>query len=122
MLAQIGTTDITKYILSGTYEVNEENILKEWTDANQVVHRNIIRQKIKGSFQLKFHTEEEYSAFCELVRENRTSEYLLPMTLYIVNADEEKEVNVFYQYDAKLMKNRPKGKTYEKIKFEVEQP
>jgi len=122
MLVKIGITDITKHILSESYDVNAEDIFKEWTDANKVTHRNIIRQKISGSFELKFNTQEEYSAFCELIRKSRTAQYLLPMTLYVINEDKEKEVNVFYKYEPKLIKNRVTGKVYKKFKFEVEQP
>lgn len=122
MLAKIGTTDITRHILSGTYAVNEENIFHEWIDANKVTHRDIIRQKVSGSFELKFNTEEEYAAFCELIKTNSTTAHLLPMTLYIANTDTEKEINVFYRYEAKVMKSRSAGKTYKTFKFEVEQP
>lgn len=122
MLVKIANTDITKYILSSTYDVNEENVIKEWTDANYVTHRNVIRQKVLGSFDLKFNKEEEYSAFCALIRERCTAEYLLPVTLYVVNKNEERDTQVFFEYQPKLVKNLSSGKSYKEFTFEVEEP
>ena len=122
MLVRIGTTDITKHIIAESYDVNEEDVYNEWTDANKVKHRDAIRQKIVGTFTLKFNTDKEYAYFVNLIKTSRTAARLLPMTVYVVNADENREVKMIYSFKPKVARSLTGGKTYQSFDFEVEQP
>ena len=122
MLVRIGTTDITKHIIAESYDVNEEDVYNEWTDANKVKHRDTIRQKIVGTFTLKFNTDKEYAYFVNLIKTSRTAARLLPMTVYVVNADENREVKMIYSFKPKVARSLTGGKTYRSFDFEVEQP
>ena len=122
MLVKIGTTDITKHIIAESYDVNEEDVYNEWTDANKVKHRDVTRQKIVGTFTLKFNTDKEYAYFVNLIKTSRTAARLLPMTVYVVNADENREVKMIYSFKPKVARSLTGGKTYQSFDFEVEQP
>lgn len=122
MLVKIGTTDITRHIIAESYAVNEEDVYNEWTDANKVTHRDVVRQKIAGAFTLKFNTEEEYSSFVNLIKTSRIAGCVLPMTVYVVNADENRETELIYSFQPRVAKSLPRGKTYQSFDFEVEQP
>jgi len=98
MLVKIGEVDISEYIISDSYSVNEQDVTNSWVDANRVTHQDVVRQRISGDFKLKFNKESDYADFCQLIKEKRTSDHRLPMTLYVVNLNEEKEITAFYSF------------------------
>ena len=63
ILFKIGSTDYTSYIVNGSYKVNAEEINETYDDCNAVTHYIHIRSKIKGTFDMAFKTQAEYSAF-----------------------------------------------------------
>lgn len=48
----VNNTDITPYIVEGSYKVNAEDSYESWKDANMVEHRVVIAEKVKGSFEV----------------------------------------------------------------------
>ena len=76
VLFKIGNTDYTAHIVQGNYDVKQEPVYKEWTDANLVNHRLEIRKRIKGSFSMVFKNIEEATAFNSAVKNNETDGYV----------------------------------------------
>ena len=62
VLFKIGNTDYTNYIIDGTYDVNSEEINDTYTDASEVNHFIHLRNRVKGSLEMVFATQTEYSA------------------------------------------------------------
>lgn len=122
MLAKINGTDITKWIITSTYEVNSEDVVNTWEDANRVTHRDVIRQRVKGKFDLSFANKAECEAFVALIKDNRLPDKRLIMTLRVLNENEERTQYVFYSFNPAMYKNRSKGKYWENVTFEVEEP
>ena len=58
-----GVMDLTNYIVVPSYQVNLQDVYDEWDDNNKVHHRDLTALKIKGSFQVKFETLEEFQTF-----------------------------------------------------------
>ena len=52
MQVVVGNTDITNYIVSGTYAVNSYDQYEGWKDGNGIEHRVNIRSKVSGSFDI----------------------------------------------------------------------
>ena len=121
MLVKIGDTDISKHILTGSYDVNASDVYHEWTDANQVRHHDVVRKRVAGRFSLKFLGESGYAAFVELVKSCKTVENTLPVSLYVVNENEQKETYVFFKMGPKVQRNY-KEKTFTSFTFEVTEP
>lgn len=65
--------DYTNKIIQGSFDVNSEDVYSTWTDANNLKHREIYRQRIKGSFEMYFKDEEAYNEFIEDVRMSKTN-------------------------------------------------
>lgn len=122
MLASINGTDITQYILSESYNVNQKNEFNEWTDANRVNHRDIIRTRVLGEFELQFKVGDEtpYNNFVTLLKDN-TSSGVLHITVFVNNINETKEINVFYEYLPILAKNVRSNKYYKSFKLSLEE-
>lgn len=48
----VNNTDITNYIVAGSYNVNQEQESESWKDGNKREHRVIVTRKVNGSFQV----------------------------------------------------------------------
>lgn len=48
----VSSTDISRYIVDGTYNLNTEDQYESWKDGNLIEHRIIVSTKIRGSFQV----------------------------------------------------------------------
>lgn len=48
----VSSTDITKYIVGGSYKLNSEDQYESWKDGNLIEHRIIVSTKIRGTFQV----------------------------------------------------------------------
>lgn len=48
----VNNTDITPYIVDGSYKINAEDSSESWEDGNKVEHRIVVKEKVKGSFEV----------------------------------------------------------------------
>lgn len=119
MLVKIENTDISQNIIAGSYDVNEYEVSKVWTDGNGRKHKDFIRKKIQGSFTLKYNTQEEYKKFLLRCR-NSKEDGLLPLTVHVNNTGEEKEIMAFCDFYPVMRKNRAE-KLYDSFEFELEE-
>ena len=122
MLVTINGIDITKYITTASYEVNSENIYEEWQDADYVTHREIIREKVSGEFELKFPSDggHAYAEFIELLKQN-TASGKIPITVFVNNRNEYRTFNAYYEFAPTMRRNYMNRKVYENADFELEE-
>ena len=119
MLIKIAGLDISKNIMTDSYDVNESNIYNSWEDGNWITHRDIVRTKISGKFILKYNTEHEYMAFVEHVKAN-SNNGILPMTVYVNNINAEKDIMAFFEYMPSVRKDL-KSKNFMTFEFALEE-
>lgn len=48
----VSSTDISKYIVDGSYSIYSEDQYESWKDANKTEHRIVVTSKIRGSFRV----------------------------------------------------------------------
>lgn len=84
-LFKINTTDISDRIESGSYNVNENDVYNTWTDANGIVHRDILRTRVSGTFNVLFRTKDEYENFVELIKNNKVTAGYVPNCSVVTN-------------------------------------
>ena len=65
MTLTIGSFSVFSYAVHQTnvYEMNQEAVYNQWTDANGSEHRDYIRTKISGHLTVVFLNYTDYSAF-----------------------------------------------------------
>lgn len=100
----VGSTDYSAHVIAGTYEVNNEPVLYEWTDARKILHSRKIRDKVVGSFDMFFRTVTEYNAFKSVLDDAKSSTdeaYTLSVT---VNDTAEQET-ITAKVSFKLVRN-----------------
>jgi hypothetical protein len=52
MKVVVNNTEITNYIVEGSYKMDSSDTYESWKDGNMREHRIVIAQKINGSFQV----------------------------------------------------------------------
>lgn len=78
-----GAFDVTPFIVLNTYEVSEQSVYKEWTDANGKFRKGVKRTQIKGSFDVKFFSQKDYADFMSALRDNHSpNEDYITVNLY----------------------------------------
>lgn len=113
-LAVLGTgqeaTDISQYINYTTYKVDSEPVYNEWIDANYTTHRDEVRRRIKGSFQLAFVTDTDYNAFLTLLNNNKSGN-LLRIKVY-VGSDINSMQDIICHYSLKTDSRKEANDSY----------
>lgn len=55
--------DLTPFLDVQNYNINAADVLQEWTDANYVIHRAVVRQRRSGTITVGFSRAADYGAF-----------------------------------------------------------
>lgn len=63
--------DFTRYIVAPSYDVNMTDVNEDWTDADYVTHRVVVREKVSGKFNIRFTSVEDYNNFMDTIYQNR---------------------------------------------------
>lgn len=48
----VNNTDITGYIVAGSYKMYQQEESESWKDGNMMTHKVVVTQKVTGSFQV----------------------------------------------------------------------
>lgn len=92
---KIGTTDLTDYADIQNFNINKQDVFQEWTDGNWIDHRDIVRTRIAGSFQLGFKDSADWSAFLALLTSQKDEAGYYPVTTYVNNTGAAETINAF---------------------------
>lgn len=117
MLVILGNKDLTKYVLSDSYEIQQERKYKEWTDANYKKHRIYTASKVVGSFGIICGSSNGISAdeLLNLIASN-TENDVLTITIFIKNTNAMETIECFYTLENKKFDD--KGHVIFTIKLE----
>lgn len=91
-------TDYTNNIINGTYDVNQNDVYEEWTDANHVIHQHTMRTRYEGQFTMRFRTLASYEAFVADMAAHKTSGNKYTVTVWANNTLTSKEVEAFMEW------------------------
>lgn len=116
-----GTMDLTTVIEVPSYQVNLTDVYEEWTDNNQVTHRDIIAQKAKGSFEVKFEDVDQYRAFMLYLKNNKKSNGSWDCSVYLNNQLTAINTEMFIDFEAADVMPYIGAKDYDAIEITVEQ-
>lgn len=94
-LIQIGSTDLTAYADIQNFNINREDVYESWTDGNWIDHREIVRTRIRGAFQLGFRTSASWTAFLALMSSEQNAAGFFPVTVYVQNTGSTETIDAF---------------------------
>ena len=122
ILATIGGTDITKYIIKNSYDINSEPVYQSWQDGNFREHRIYTRNRIEGDFEVIFFDEDNgaYEDFLELLA-GSTSNHLTTMGLFVLNDSSFEALQAYVQITAKQHAETSDGRMVNKMTLKIEE-
>lgn len=116
-----GTMDLTTLIEVPSYQVNLEDVYEEWTDNNQVTHKDTIARKAKGSFSIRFESPDQYQAFMMYLKNNKKQNASYDCSVYLNNMLEAINTEMFIDFTAPDVMPFIGVKDYDSIEVTVEQ-
>lgn len=95
---KVGTVDYTARIISGSYQVQTNDLFEEWTDANGRSHRMKYTEKTSGSLDLVFKTLQEYEDFVENLTSVKAEDLSVPLVVLDNITSTEREIDAFIEF------------------------
>lgn len=92
---KIGATDITPWIDIQDYDMQRSDVYTTWTDANDVDHRVVTRQRISGKFKAGFQKATDFAAFTALLASARNADGYYSVTAYVNNTGAEETFDAY---------------------------
>ena len=94
----IGSTDITPYVVEGTYKMDAKDTYESWKDGNMVEHRIIVTSKVQGSFDVVLCNKnnmplDDFNAIFTGAENNGVINALV----YVTNKGIKKAVSAYYE-------------------------
>lgn len=120
VMFKIGADDYSDRVIAGSYNVNSQNVYKSWQDINGIEHREKIRDKIVGSFDMYFPKIEEYDAFRAVLDSVRKEDLSYTITVVDNIKNEVKTIDAFITFQ--LTRNRLGwNDIYERFKLNIQE-
>lgn len=99
----INNTNITNYIVEGSYNMNAVDSSESWEDGNFVEHRIIVTKKVSGEFDVVCSNRANsinLAAFLTLWR-NADNNGVVTIDVYVLNEDVNKTIDAYYSITSK---------------------
>ena len=119
-LLSIGGTDLTSYVVDiQAYNVNRSPVYSDWTDANHIVHRHVIRYRIEGSFRLGFKSSADVTTFLTLLANNVQSGEYYPAQIFSNDDNQLHSANIFLDGVADIKRDLANGREWHEYTIQV---
>lgn len=112
--------DFTDKIIVGSYEVNSSEEYDEFQDGNGKYHRNVLRERISGVFEMRFLNTKEYEAFISHWRAYKIAG-ANHVSLFVNNKNAIMPADVFITISPKMTLKGNGTRAYESFKVNVEE-
>lgn len=103
MQVVVNDTDITNYIVNGTYKMEAQDSYESWKDANGVEHRIIITSKVTGSFDLVCSNRSDSITLPDFLAlwNGAVDNGVVTVGVYVINQGELKAIDAYYEISSK---------------------
>lgn len=122
---KLNDVDYSDHVIASEYNINFKNIYQEWTDGGQVKHRDIVAQKLVGTFQMYFETASELQTFVTALAGCKTSANTYPVKLKANNnavASLQASRNVFIDFEPVRKRNPAWDDVFDIFEVTIEEP
>ena len=103
MQVVVNDTDITNYIVEGTYKMEAQDSYESWKDANGVEHRIIITSKVSGSFDLVCSNRSDSITLPDFLAlwNGAVDNGVVTVGVYVINQGELKAIDAYHEISSK---------------------
>ena len=81
VIFKVNNIDFSGNVVAENYNVNFEDIFQEWTDGGYVKHKDIIRRRLVGSFEMFFPDATSLEVFYLALSTSKTTASTYPVNL-----------------------------------------
>lgn len=94
----VNDTDLTPYVVNGSYNIRASDTYESWQDGNKKEHRIIVTSKVSGSFQIACGGELTLSDFLTAWN-GAVNNGVLRIGLYVINTDTFEALECYYEIE-----------------------
>ena len=122
MLMKVNGVDITPYINSKSYEMNEESQFESWMDGNYVEHRIYTRPRVHGTFDVILFGLNDMDTEAFLTNWNAAvNNHVLTAQVFVQNTNIFKTVNAFFTFNGTFHREMINGNYCDKLTVEIQE-
>lgn len=118
---KIGLNDLTPDMDYQNYSMNDLPVFQSWTDGNMVEHRNSVRTRIAGSFDLAFYSDQDFNSFLSLMTTSMQTDGYYSVTAYVQNTNSAESFDAFIEYNSESKFDFTNSRQYHLVKMNVRQ-
>lgn len=115
----IGEVDYSAHVVAESYSVQTYDIYNTWTDGNGTEHREKYRARLQGEFDMYFKDIDTFDAFNTIVRQNKSLDLSVAVTLRDNLTNELVSTNVFLDYEPERYRKPNWNDAVEQFKVKV---
>lgn len=120
MLAMINGVDITEYINTKTYKMNQEKQYESWQDGNYREHRIYTRTRIEGSFEVALYGKNNMLTqdFLDLW-ESAVHNNIVTILVYVQNTNKNETIEAYFKFDGTFHRELINGDYVDILSVEI---
>lgn len=97
----VNNTDITNYIVEGSYKMDSSDTYESWKDGNMREHRIIVSQKIKGKFQVVCSNRANSITLADFLNvwNGAVNNGILTIGVYVLDTGSFEAIEAYYEME-----------------------
>ena len=92
-------TDITPYIVAGSYDINIDSKYASWNDGNMVEHRITTAEKVTGSFNIACSDKRNSILLSEFLNiwNSAVTNHVINLDVYVPSLNIQKTIDAYFK-------------------------
>ena len=101
MQVVVNSTDITNYIVEGSYKMDSSASYESWKDGNLVEHRIIVTHKIKGKFQVVCSNRANSITLADFLAlwNSAVANGVVTLAVYVLDTNQFEALEAYYDIE-----------------------
>ena len=101
MKVVVNNTEITNYIVEGSYKMDSSDTYESWKDGNMREHRIIVAQKIVGSFQVVCSNRSNSITLADFLTlwNGAVNNGVVTLGVYVLDTDSFESIEAYYEIE-----------------------
>lgn len=101
MQVVVNNTDITNYIIEGSYQMDSNDIYESWKDGNMREHRIIVAHKVNGKFQVVCSNRNNSITLHDFLTlwNGAVDNGVVTLGVYILDTDSTEMIEAYYDIE-----------------------
>jgi hypothetical protein len=101
MKVVVNNTEITNYIVEGSYKMDSSDTYESWKDGNMREHRIVIAQKINGAFQVVCSNRSNSITLTDFLTlwNSAVNNGVVTLGVYVLDTNSFEAIEAYYEIE-----------------------